>query len=72
MTKNLIQIAEGLVQIIAGIYKIVRRVYFKFSRNVLKRYFGIETPIYKRWHDRRAKKLQQLLDAEHNTIIYNA
>lgn len=59
-------IAEALIMIIAALYKIERRLYFKFSRYVLKRYFGIETPIYRKWHDRRAKKIQLALDAQHN------
>lgn len=36
------------------------------TSKVLHRHFGIETAIYRKWHDKRAKKLQALLDDEHS------
>ena len=38
-----------------------------FAIRVLKRKFGIETKAYNKWHDKRAYRLQQRLDWEHNT-----
>ena len=38
------------------------------SRKVLKRYFGIETPIYKFWHRNHAAAIQRKLDREHNLV----
>lgn len=38
-----------------------------FAIRVLKRRFGIETRAYNQWHDKRAYRLQQRLDWEHNT-----
>lgn len=59
-------ILTGVMIIAAAVYNINRRLYFRLSRYVLKPYFGIETPIYRKWHDRRAKKLQAMLDNEHS------
>lgn len=38
-----------------------------FSIRVLKRRFGIENKAYMAWHNRRAYRLQVLLDMEHCT-----
>lgn len=36
----------------------------KFDRFVLKRYLGIETPLYKVWWRRRSESIQRELDYE--------
>lgn len=66
MKRNILIIVEALLIIVAPFYKISVRLYFKFSRHILKRYFGIETPIYRKWRKYRANKLQLALDAENN------
>lgn len=48
---------------------IIYRALLWVSRKVLKRYFGIETPIYKFWHRHHAAAMQRLLDREHNLVI---
>lgn len=36
----------------------------RFDRKVLKRYLGIETPLYRLWHERHAVKMQRKLNYE--------
>lgn len=50
--------------VIAGVYKFVRRCYRRFCIKVLWKHFRIRTSVYYQWHDKRAKKLQVLLDNE--------
>lgn len=50
------------------IYLIIYRALLWASRKVLKRYFGIETPIYKFWHRNHAAAIQRKLDREHNLV----
>ena len=45
------------------------KIWFLMSRRVLKPHFGIETRIYRKWHDRRAARIQRALDREHNKNI---
>ena len=52
--------------IIAGLYKFGRRIYRRFCIKVLWKRFQIRTSVYHQWHDRRAKKLQEALDNQHN------
>lgn len=44
------------------------RILLWVSRKVLKRYFGIETPIYKFWHRNHAAAIQRKLDREHKLV----
>lgn len=55
-----------------GIVKLAKELYFVFSVYVLKRRFGIENSVYREWHDRRAHRLQMVLDMEHGTNISGA
>ena len=66
MKKHFINILNAIFTIIESIYWIFRRLYFNFSRYILKPYFDVETPIYRKWHDRRAKRIQALIDQEHS------
>lgn len=53
-----------------GLVCIVRMVLcnvLKFDKKVLKRYFNIETPLYKVWWDSHALYLQKKLDKQHGT-----
>lgn len=52
--------------IIAGLYKFGGRMYRRFCIKVLWKHFQIRTSVYHRWHNRRAKKLQDMLDNEHS------
>lgn len=47
-------------------YRKTRRQYCRFCINVLWKRFQVRTSAYERWHDKRAKKLQALLDNEHS------
>lgn len=59
-------IAMILIVPFAYAYKFVRRFYHNFCINVLWKRFQIRTSVYYEWHDKRAKKLQALLDNEHS------
>jgi glutamate synthase domain-containing protein 2 len=48
---------------------IIYRILLWVSRKVLKRYFGIETPIYKFWHRNHAAAIQRKLDREHEAKL---
>jgi hypothetical protein len=41
-----------------------------FDRHVLKRYFNIETPLYKAWWKRHSAKMQVRLDRVHKYSFY--
>lgn len=43
----------------------VLRGVLKFDRKVLKRHFGIETPLYKFWWRKYAENMQKKLDMVH-------
>ena len=67
LTTNLLEVIfEIALHIIASVYRFIRRSYRRFCIKVLWMHFGIETPAYHQWHDKRAKKLQALLDNEHS------
>lgn len=57
-----------LIETAEVIYLIIYRALLWVSRKVLKRYFGIETPIYKFWHRNHAAAIQRKLDREHNLV----
>ena len=38
----------------------------RFDRKVWKRYFNLETPLYKLWWSNHARAMQKKLDKEHN------
>lgn len=59
-------IVSIMLIIIAAVYKFVRRYYRRFCIKVLWKRFQIRTSVYHQWHDKRAKKLQALLDNEHS------
>lgn len=68
---NLIEAILNIALIvIAGICKFLRRQYRRFCINILWKRFQIETSAYKKWHARRAKKIQMLLDEEHSYITF--
>lgn len=56
------------IMFIATIYKFSRRHYRRFCIKVLWKKFHIRTSVYHQWHDRRAKKMQLALNAEHQVI----
>lgn len=56
--------------IIAGICKFLRRQYRRFCINILWERFQIKTSVYKKWHDRRAREIQILLDEQHSYITF--
>lgn len=51
---------------VAYVYKFGRRMYRRFCIKVLWKHFQIRTSVYHQWHDRRAKKLQDMLDNKHS------
>lgn len=59
-----ISLATIVLIIIARVYKFMRKMYRRFCICVLWKKFCIRTSVYQQWHDRRAVKLQALLDAE--------
>lgn len=66
VTNLLWAIASIVLIVLAAMYKFVRRYYRRFCIKILWKRFGIRTAVYHQWHDRRAKKLQMLLDNEHS------
>lgn len=70
MKKNSIMVRLGHISIETAkvVFLIVYRILLWVSRKVLKRYFGIETPIYKFWHRNHTAALQRKLDREHNFV----
>lgn len=66
VTNLLWAIVSIVLIIIAAVYKFVRRHYRRFCIKVLWKRFQIRTSVYYQWHDKRAKKLQALLDNEHS------
>lgn len=66
ITNLLWAIASIVLIVIAAVYKFVRRYYRRFCIKVLWKRFRIRTSVYSQWHDKRAKKLQALLDNEHS------
>lgn len=71
MKEQILIIGEALLTILAIIIrgtsvKICRRLYRRFCIKVLWKQFRIETPVYQRWHDKRAVKLQLALDNAHS------
>lgn len=58
-------IANGIVKI----FSIALNKILKFDKKVLKRYFNIETPLYKIWWNTHALYLQKKLDEQHGTTI---
>lgn len=65
-TNLLWAIFDMVVIAIAVMYKFIRRYYRRFCIKVLWKRFQIRTSVYQQWHDKRAKKLQALLDNEHS------
>lgn len=70
MKTQLGKIALAIVTIIliafGWVYRFVRRYYRRFCINVLWKHFRIRTSVYHKWHAKRAKKLQEMLDNEHS------
>lgn len=66
LTNLFVAILSIAIILIAGVYKFVRRQYRRFCIKVLWKHFQIRTSVYHKWHNRRAKKLQTLLDNEHS------
>lgn len=56
-------IGNGLVKCIGFIV----RSMLKFDKKVLKRYFNIETALYKYWWKAHSEHIQKKLDKLHNT-----
>ena len=54
------------VIIIVRLYMSTCRYYRRFCIKVLWKRFQIRTSVYRQWHDKRAKKLQEMLDNEHS------
>lgn len=71
MKKPLLKIAEAVLTIIASLFLIIRYLWLKFSVNVLKRMFDVETPTYRKWHQRRVDRIQKALDKEHGLAFAN-
>lgn len=65
MTNILINALCGVCSIIAPLYFLALKAWQLFSIRILKRYLGIETSTYRKWHDRRARRIQRELDREH-------
>lgn len=70
MKEQILIIGEALLTILAiiigGVFKVCRRMYRRFCIKVLWKQFRIETATYRKWHDRRAEKLQLALDNAHS------
>lgn len=73
MKTTLCNIAMAIILIIAGIlyspiyYSL--KVWLIVSRRILNPHFGIETRMYRKWHNRRSARIQKALDREHNKHI---
>ena len=65
MKKPLFDIAEVILTIILSLFKIIRYLWIQFCVRFLKGVCRIETPTYRKWWARRSKKLQKMLDKEH-------
>lgn len=52
--------------ILMAICHIIMRSLLWVARNIWKRYFGIETPVYKLWWKEHVKSMQKRLDKVHN------
>lgn len=56
-------IGNGLVECLGFIVRSI----LKFDKRVLKRYFNIETALYKCWWKAHSEHIQKKLDKLHNT-----
>lgn len=62
--KTILQaIGNGLIECIGFIVRSI----LKFDKKVLKRYFNIETALYKCWWKAHSESIQKKLDKLHNT-----
>ena len=52
------------------IFKGILRLIIGIDRHIIKRYLGIETPLYKAWWACYSQHIQKKLDKEHNTNYY--
>lgn len=57
--------AQFMTELFWVIVELIVRSLVWVARFVWKRYFGIETPLYKVWHAHHAKRMQKALDREH-------
>ena len=73
MKANLSNIAYMILMIVGVIlYSPIYgslRFWLLVSRRILKPHFDIETRTYRKWHGRRAARIQRALDREHNKNI---
>lgn len=58
-----------LYETLSVICIIVYRTLLWVSRKILKRHFGIETPLYKSWHRNHVAVMQRKLDREHSNLF---
>lgn len=65
MKKPIIEIAEAILTIVISLIKIVRYLWIKFCVKFLKGVCRIETPTYRKYWERRSKRIQRMLDKEH-------
>lgn len=54
-----------LIELIALITQLAVEIATEFSIRVLKRYFNIETPLYKRYWEKRSEWIQRTIDNAH-------
>lgn len=73
MTQILSKIFIVILIMCGGMFllnKAIRRhMWLKISRQVLKKYLGIETRAYLRWHEKNQIRLQKMLDREHKYLF---
>lgn len=59
------RISSVLIGILKTVFRATLRTLLWLAKNVWKRYFNIETPIYKLWWSAHAERMQKQLDKCH-------
>lgn len=70
-SKNIVSRMSELAQdLLIEALRIIVKSLLWVAKNVWKRYFNIETPVYKLWWNTHVKCMQKKLDRAHNQSIY--
>lgn len=60
------RMSELLQDIIIAVLRTVIKTLLWVAKHVWKRYFGIETPVYKLWWKAHSERMQEKLDIAHS------
>lgn len=66
MIRHLIQLLGAVLTIFSAAFLLAKALMLCFDRYILKRYLGIETPLYKAWWRRRSEYFQRRLNKLNN------